>query len=227
MKIEPVLFDLGKLPAFAPGHSAGRSSGAHVSEIIAYVMVRGGYSDKYRPGEWDQSGMVKAQLGFLWEHLIEQVVKDMFAVSCEGENPIRQIELKHDDIYGTPDCVVLDGVERPRIEEYKFTKKSLRKFLADVKLQDLTTSSYAWVLQIAAYMEMVTAAYQVKVRDCRLLPLFVNGDYSWKPPHGDTTPYPVNITLTDDEVAEYWGMIKSNRDALDREKAAGTWPPRR
>jgi hypothetical protein len=224
MIVTPVPFDLGRLPGFREDRAAHRSVGDHVSEIIAYIMVRGGYSDKYRPGEWDQSGILKAQLGFLWEKILETAVKDMFVESAEGTNPIRQVELKHDDIYMTLDCAILDATP-PRIEEYKLTKKSLAKFKADVRMNDLTRSSFAWVLQMAAYLAGATAVYGIKVRHARLVPIYLNGDYTWKPPHGDTTPYPVNIEFADTEIEEYWGMLRSNRDAMRREKAAGTWPP--
>lgn len=216
MKIQRVPLNVSDLPAFSEEKrakdAANRAPGVHLSDIIKYVMVRG-YGRKYGDrSQVDVGGATKMDVGFMWEDIF---VEGMRKRLLKGTEAMRGTEIHLDRIAMNPDLIVPD--ER-RIEEVKWTKRSLRKFKAapEAHFPD-------WIMQMQGYLQGCRKSLGLDIHVARLVPLFVCGDYSFKPPDGDTTLYVCDFTFEDWELDENWSMMLTNKAAMLAEIEGGTW----
>lgn len=92
----------------------------------------------------------------------------------------------------SPDHLFYNGITRGG--EFKATWMSLRKGIQDERFDK-------WFCQMKAYGK------PLQMREWRLFVLFVNGDYSYKPPNGGATLKGYDITFTQRELDDNWAML--------------------
>lgn len=78
--------------------------------------------------------------------------------------------------------------------EFKATWMSIRKGVRDSKFDK-------WFTQMKVY------GHHLKMTRWKLYALFINGDYSWKPPYGQPHMRAWDITFTVREMADEWGVL--------------------
>ena len=101
--------------------SHARSDGVHLSQIIR-DLEETLYPNKYAgTTHWNLN--IAAQVGVMWELVLERAYRDLFAVDVG--------ELICDGVFGTPDGVGFDD-DGPYVEEYKATYKGSDKSPVDV-----------------------------------------------------------------------------------------------
>lgn len=142
---------------------------------------------------WDAS-----EIGFIWEELLSRyfrprMLKRRVHVDKVADL-IEQETYRLNGIYMTPDAVDLSDQQSWWLEEYKSTRKSIRKW------EDPNQRSkhfYRWLKQILSYMK-VTHTLQ-----CRLFVYWVCGD--WMGRGAETWTY--ELHATQEEVDENWRQV--------------------
>jgi len=182
----------------------GRSVGVHLSDIIKFMRVRG--MGEKLDGKGNQDLMT---MGFIFEKTIETAMRDYFAM--QRPIVIPQNETLLDGIYMTPDATnVEDGYQ----EEYKFTKKTLKKAL---EKEDFERHFWFWLVQVAS------ACHAMGTDLARIIACFVMGDWSWKPPNGDTAFRCFDLRFEPWELTNNWDLVKQARDEMLDAEEEGTW----
>lgn len=215
MIVTRVPLTLEDLPGFTVAKcladAASRAPGVHLSHIIKYIMVRG-YGKNYGSRDVDAASAIHMDLGFMWEDIFCDGLRTRMLKSKEG---VQGTEIICDEIAMNPDMIV---PAENRIEEYKWTKRSLRKF------KEAPETHFAdWCMQMQGYIVGCQRTLGLDIRTARLVPLFVNGDYTWKPPDGDTTMYVCDFEWEQWELDENWTMMLTNKVAMESEIKGGTW----
>lgn len=204
----------------------GRSEGLHWSQVTGALaeMERG---RPYKEIKGEQEG-VRMALGFILETFIEHAFKVWMSAS-RRRRVVTQTELSV-PTPGGPIFMTLDGIDYdsdpdgPVVEEYKATWRSMRKLgstgwsdMQDLSDQDLATvrdgleaEFWEWLVRIKGYCRAVGT------RKARLVVLFVNGDYSWRPGHGPQIRQ-FDLEFTEQEIQENWVMGERMAARIRRE----------
>ncbi len=206
----------------------GRSPGLHWSTVVnRLIEIEKGKPQTGIPGEQE---FVRMALGFVLEGFIEDSFKRWMAASAGNERQVvTQTELGMDGVLMT-----LDGIDYssdpPVVEEYKATWKSMNKLgsrgwspeawnqlhptFNDNDLMLIADGLYAefwgWLVRIMGYCRAVGTT------QARLIVLFVNGDYSYKPGHGPQMRR-FDLTFTPEEIEDNWVMGRRMAAILEKE----------
>lgn len=176
------------VPQFQTLNLAPRSEGLHLSDVLNDIERVLFKDEAERKSNFNNPYW--AEIGFLWERLLELAWKDML-----GKRPG---EVVRDGIICSPDgeCVK-DGY----IEEYKCTWKSTKKKPWEI---------WRWMVQVKSY------CYVMGVNMVMFHVLHVNGDYSFFRGNTDGGPEykQYMILFTDNELQDNWNMIKDHAEKL-------------
>lgn len=212
-------FQYEQLSADGRRMGEGRSAGVHLSDVIRWMRVHGMGEKLGDPADRAQATDLMT-MGFVLERAIEVAMRDYFSMQ---RNVVAQGETFLDGIYMTPDGV---NVDDGAVEEDKFTKMSLRKVLVMeegpegklrpklhnglplVDQQKFERAFWYWVVQVASN------CYGVGSTKGRIIACFVNGDYSWKPPLGNTIFMQFDLGFEEWELKRNWAMVCNARDAM-------------
>lgn len=183
-----------QLDLAAPSEGYVRSPGLHMSEIYNSLYA------KLEPDRFAKGGKpdeTKMELGTSFEEVLEPVL----ARRLVGERPPEFAALPSGKIVkvGTPgsiafspDQLIFNGVMR--LGEFKCTWMSIRNGIQDKRFDK-------WFTQMKAY------CYPLKTRWAKLYVLFVNGDYSYKPPNGGAQLRAWDVEFTQRELDDNWAML--------------------
>ena len=180
MKITPVPFSL------ILDRDSGRSTGVHLTQITSVMAFASGALDKkYKDSDInDQSGVYRVAAGLAWEEWISSRHKHI----CFHPG-----EFMLDDVAMTPDGISYDDDDVPRVHEFKFTWKSMRREY------DLH-GEWMWMTQIACY------CCAVGTNRATLHVFWANGDYRDSGPQYKL----YDIEFTERELKEIWESVKNN-----------------
>lgn len=171
-----------------------RSPGLHMSDIYNALYK------KLEPARFDKEGgpdESKMALGTAFEELLEIALAERIL----GERPGEFAAMPDatvvpvgtpGSIVFSPDHFIFNGVFR--LGEFKATWMSIRAGIEDKRFDK-------WRTQMKAYCK------PLDTRHARLYTLFVNGDYSWKPPYGSTHLRAWDIEFSQKELDANWSML--------------------
>lgn len=177
-----------------PAEGYVRSPGLHLSEIYN-ALYEEMEPDRFKKG--DGPDKVKMEMGSAFEEVLEIAL----ASRILGERPSEFAALASGKVVpvGTPrsiifspDYLIFNGVMR--LGEFKATWMSIRQGIEDKRFDK-------WRTQMKGY------CYPLKTRFARLYVLFVNGDYTYKPPYGGTHLRAWDIEFSQRELDDNWSML--------------------
>lgn len=184
----------------AERETAPRSEGQHVSTIIL-AMVKELVPKKYAGyGNSTNDREAIYEIGYMWEDLLGGVLSER-AMLQQGETLLQaQMEICLDNIYGTPDRIVIAADGSVIVEETKATWKWFTGELDSVKF-------LYWILQVKTYCAMIGAL------KARIRALFIN-----EIGHSDKFVVPGcwELDFEPEELAEHWASVKSFARKLER-----------
>lgn len=225
----------------------GRPVGRHISEITREIARAAGSNvDSIE----DEPEWLRAQVGFLWERALEYMVQGfsheeameiVWGELLQETRPVdKQIRLKYDGIYLTP-----DGRHRDEnlLEEYKWTWKSASKWgllpghvgmpaqypeqqdpmkwAKVLSKADPEKYFVEWIVRSAAYLKAWNETLNSRpVLQVRFIIFWAMGDYSYQKGRG---PQPTQciVTYTPEELDEGWKVVKRYEAWIgEQEKAA-------
>lgn len=176
-----------------------RSVGVHLYDILE------DFDNRFFARDTSHSDFTKADLmcfremGFVWEVVVEWVFAARRGEGRERPDVIRQMEFISDGIIMTPDAI--DVSVNPRVvEEYKWTTKSMRLPITDVKYM-------RWRMQQMAYCRAAGTSYG------RLVVMYSCGD--WKPHRH--VPKQFLIQYHPQEIEDNWHTILNHKALMERE----------
>lgn len=170
------------LPPPHDTHSAGRSPGVHLTQVIRDMAEVSGIGK--------DSGFLEEDLawfacgGHLWEHVFDNAHKQ----AIDRGDLISPGEFFLDGVFATPDRVDLS---RPALIELKCRWQSSRKF------ENLEKNYWCELTQLRCYCHMLG------ILEGDLIIFFLVGD--WRPPIPCVRG--VNLKFTDFELEETWMQI--------------------
>ncbi len=167
MQVFDLPFEIEVVTADLKRMGEGRAPGLHLGQIIRVMQEEAGRNLGDIEGEQKN---VRIYAGFLWEEAMEWAFKRAMGATRPVERQCQGFEL--DGIHVSPDGICLDC---PRMEEYKFTWKSLRHFREQDEFEKLY---WHWLVQIKGYL------WVLGLTECDLFVFFANGDYSYQPGAG-------------------------------------------
>ena len=179
-----------------------RKEGWHVSEIIRDLLDT---LESRKSGPIDEAMRTRMEAGFAVERAFEDGYRDVVRSEMLGER-IDEIEL--DNIWGSPDGVVMVDGKPTILDEVKATWMSERK----TKPHEVRR----YTMQVLAYLKMLSEMYGVKVRKVRWWVYFVCGDYTYP-----MKPHAVRYTYeaSDQEVEENWQIIVAHKKRMEAKSA--------
>lgn len=165
----------------------------HVTEIIQRVGVMVG---KIKEGDGDiEDGPweMAADIGFLWERIIEGVLLD------PALNVVRLGELVEDRIALNIDGIAVgQGVDGLELYEYKVIWASSNKDLRE---------DWKRMAQVKAYLYALSRKFGVRILSAVMIVLYPCGNY--RPPAPQLVK--VRVRFGWEEIVENWLMLKGNR----------------
>lgn len=197
------------LAANAPGFV--RSPGLHMSELYGSLFKERDpkrYDKKDAKGEDAPFDVTVMEEGMAFEQWLEPQLRSRLFGDRPGEfftqHDRECKEFGRPFAIGMPVCACGAGVayspdwlfdeDELVLGEFKRTKYTLRNAPFDPKFDK-------WMCQMKAY------CFHLQTNIARLFVLFINGDYSYKPPDGDEQIKAWQITFTDQELQRNWLML--------------------
>lgn len=171
-----------------------RTPGLHMSDI---------YNSLYKelePKRFDKGGgpdETKMSLGTSFEEILAIALAARMLgdrpgeFACLPDGRIVAIGTPGSIIF-SPDHFFFNGITRGG--EFKATWMSIRQGIRDKRFDK-------WFCQMKAYGK------PLEMRHWKLFALFVNGDYSYKPPDGGATLKAYDIEFTQRELDDNWSML--------------------
>lgn len=206
MLITPVPFTLTEYLQSKFDH-ADRSDGLHVSRI--YGDLDRAINRKRESGIEAADLDEFAQIGFLWERILETTLADL-TYSAQPERYFRPGEISVDGILMTPDYADLDftgdGSYEMGVEEWKVTWRS------DKHAEDLERNHWKWLVQIKAY------CWGLACTRARLRALYLVGN--WRD-RIVPTPKCWELQFTQRELRDNWEMLRGHADSKGWRKIDG------
>jgi hypothetical protein len=190
----------------------------HVSEILRYIAVE---SKKLSDSDRDDEMPVCVLLGMGWEQACAKLYPNMFWQPGEVER---------DGIAGSPDglslneqkiilkeprraidCTAAD-IGDPIIEEFKYTKKSMRKPGGTPDEMKDICGEWLWMAQTLAYCKM----HEDQPRLVRFHVLWSRGNYDYKSKGNVERYVRYLIRVENREVDANWNMILNHKDKVGK-----------
>ena len=182
----------------------------HVTDILRYIAVQSGkLDDSDRSDEMPTCVL----LGMGWEWACARLYPEMWWQAGEVEK---------DGIAGSPDGLsakvgAIEGksgvrvYDEPCVEEFKYTKKSMRKPGGKPdEMKDINTE-WMWCQQVLSYMAMS----EYSPRLARFHVLYSRGNYDFKG-GGNRERYVRYLLRAEErEVESTWGMVLKHRDKVE------------
>jgi hypothetical protein len=200
VKIESIPLDISLIRGSVPINDGERSSGLHVSDIIASLNEQ---VDPLPEALLDYYGRV----GFVVERVFEYGI----ASACLSDRYIRLGELELDGIAGSPDMI---DTEQWTVIDTKCKWCSSKwagvEGATQQEIQDAVSSKF-WKesVQLKTYCHMVTQCTEKACNVGELWFCFINGDYKEiakgvrSPPHWVARRF----TFTNAELKDNWAML--------------------
>ncbi len=163
-----------------------RSEGVHMSTLYNSLYAELEPKRFAKTGEPDAA---KMELGTAFEEVLEVAL----ATRILGDRP-GEFTTEGGIIY-TPDHLIFNGYTK--LGEFKATWMSIRKGITDPRFDK-------WFCQMKCYCHHLQTPY------ARLYVFFVNGDYTYKPPHGGASLRAWDIVFTSRELKDNWAMVERN-----------------
>lgn len=202
MAVELIIedFDPSMLTGEYEHMGTGRSAGMHLSQVLQYMRVATGEL------RGDMTNDNFAKVGFLME---QPVARYLQADLQEELGELTSCgELEMDGIFMTPDRVAVDAPAGETLVEIKVTWKSLR---------DLETKYHEkfwhYTLQLMGYCKGLGLTRAL------LVPLFIDGDYSRKPPDGGPRFKKLWFEFSQEELDANWRVVLQHAKDLRRQQA--------
>lgn len=216
---------------YSADYNVRRSLGCHLMQVVDYMEAR-----RYR-NQPDEVREAQFFGGYLWEHAMAQHAIDvecarnplavqrvgqlMWCYQCDTviwgrDDSEEHLKLRrHVGIFATPDALLVPVWE---LDEWKFTKKSLREGGADRVCHDdgawgddhekytrLTDGKlWRWTVQTPSYVWLIGDG----MRRANLKVNFVNGDYNLTT--FDTTTVRYRLRFTGQELEGNWSNVINN-----------------
>jgi hypothetical protein len=182
-----------------------RSPGVHQSDLIRdlenTVILPGQRGPDIDRSEEEMATLNRyRELGMMWEVILESTFKRRRVDALDPRKFLRQMEIEHDGVFKTVDAVHIPDW---RILEYKLTFKSSDR----ASLDRIETDMWGWFAQLKGN------CLGWETRTASLFAFFVNGNY--RPPVPQTKRF--DIVFTEQELAENWHMLLTQRDVMRRE----------
>lgn len=186
-----------QLDLAAPTEGYVRTPGLHMSAIYNSLYAK--LEPRRFAGKGDPDA-VKMETGTSFEEVLEPAL----ARRLMGDRPSEFAAMPSGRIVkvGTPgaiifspDYLIFNGVMR--LGEFKCTWMSIRHGIQDKRFDK-------WFCQIKSY------CYPLKIRWARLYVLFVNGDYSYRPPNGGAQIRAWDLEFTERELRDNWDMLMAH-----------------
>lgn len=174
----------------------------HQSEVLDHIE-RSLYGERVY-GDND----LYAQTGFMWERMVGKVLAEYCSV--EIGDLIEVGELSVDDILLTPDRFdAVNGI----VYEFKGWWWSMKHCVlpdGTANVAGILDKHWRAVAQTMNYCRALGTTL------ARLVPLWMNGDYSRKPPMGGPQTRVIEFEFTEDELDAHWQMMLVNAEDLRR-----------
>lgn len=170
-----------------------RTPGLHMSAIYNSLF------EKLEPARFTKGDpdRVKMELGTAFEEVLEIALAERIFGSRPPEfaalptGKVVPVGTSGSIIF-SPDHLIFNG--HVRLGEFKATWMSIRQGIQDKRFDK-------WFVQMKAY------CYPLKITQARLYVLFVNGDYSYKPPHGGASIRAWDVEFSGRELVDNWAML--------------------
>jgi hypothetical protein len=169
-------------------------------------------------------------LGFLWERVVSLVwigvpYRDALEAawkeymgnvatgpSDRGEYIETQLRLERDGVQMTP-----DGFDGTRLESYKLTWKSMRKWEempVGIDFDIMQAEHFwPWIRSEMAYLGALSTTRSSPVLTVRFFVFWINGDYSRKPGRGAQATV-TDLTFTQKELDSNWTLLLRWREEV-------------
>jgi hypothetical protein len=172
-----------------PSEGYERTPGLHMSSLYNSLY------EELEPKRFAKSSKPDAtrmELGTSFEEVLEPAL----SARLLGSRPGEFITTDGTDIIYTPDHLIFNGPEGNKLVlgEFKCTWMSIRNGITDQRFAK-------WMTQMKLYCHHLETPY------ARLYTLFVNGDYSWRGPHGGPHVRAWDITFTKRELVDEWNLV--------------------
>lgn len=210
-----------------------RPTGCHQSSLIKEMKIANGENVSSIPGE---DPALRPLIGFLYERVVDliwmgvdyheafdQVWKEYWRVAkvdLDRGKVVNQIRTSCDGILGTPDGLDL---EKGRIESYKFTWRSKRKWEEAAEEE-----FWPWLKSEAGYLYAINQTgwregdklhrAEAPIFTCRFFIFWANGGYSRKPGDGPQATY-TDVTWGERELYENWQTLLTYKAYLESKSA--------
>ena len=188
-----------------------RTPGLHMSEIYTslYKLLDAKRYDKEETDASRAAKAVRMEVGTAFEETLEEALASRIFGDRPGEYVTQHVPecpraapIAVGDpacrcgagVIYSPDYLIFEDDQPPRLGEFKCTWMSIRHGIEDQRFDK-------WFCQMKAY------AYHLRVRQARLYAMFINGDWSFKPPWGDPHIQVWNIEFTQRELENNWVML--------------------
>lgn len=171
-----------------------RTPGLHISEIYNSLFEE---MEPARFSKGDGPDRVKMEVGTAFEETLEIALAQRLLGDRPGEfacMPCARVVPvgTPGSIIFSPDYFLFNGVTR--LGEFKATWMSIRHGIHDARFEK-------WRVQMKAY------AKPLQMLHARLYVLWVNGDYSWKPPYGGAHLRAWDFEFTQRELDDNFNML--------------------
>lgn len=171
-----------------------RTPGLHLSDIYNQLYAE---LDPARFAKGGGPDAVKMEMGSAFEEVLEIALAHRMLAERPGEfaclpsGRIVPVGSPNSIIF-SPDQFLFNGVTR--LGEFKATWMSIRQGIQDKRFDK-------WWTQVKGY------CYPLQLLHARLYVLFVNGDYSYRPPNGGAVLKCYDIEFTQHELDTNWSML--------------------
>ena len=160
-----------------PTPEYNRSTGTHLMDVLRAIAIR---TKQLNVGSSDDDDMpLRVLVGMGWEWAAVRLYKDVWW---------QPGELELDGVYGTPDglrdmnppeVTEATGWRLNCVEEFKYTKKSLRTKGGGPEQWKNITREWLWMAQCMGYCSLVSGMGLGECFHARLHVLWANGNYDW------------------------------------------------
>lgn len=224
-------YELPLVDATFRPHGTDRLPGLHLSEIVRAMREAAGLPVTGIEGE-DQA--LRPLLGFLWERVVSLVwlgvpYRDALESAWKeyqtnvrtgppdrGDYIETQIRLERDGVLMTP-----DGFDGTRLESYKLTWKSMKKWEEMPVGVDFSIMQaehfWSWIRSEMAYLAALSQTRGLSVLTVRFFIFWVMGDYSRKPGRGAQATF-TDLMVTQKELDDNWSLLLKWREVLKGRK---------
>lgn len=199
------------------GSDPNRAAGTHLGQVIKYIRIKLG---ELRLTDNNTFAM----FGFIFELLVEKALAAY--LTFHADDMLDTGEQCSDGIYMNPDRFNPFLGPAGTIFEYKATWLSIGGsktkpsiFIDGVRENGLDVEVFQdrfwyWLMQLMAYCRVMGTTRGT------IVALFINGDYTFRPPYGGPQFLCVSFEFTEAEIESNWKTVVREAREMEREDAA-------